>query len=205
MTAKSKILSQIYKKEQCLQKRKRKINPAFTKAIRTAKLIRACAAFMPADRSRFYRLSTFILHHVIQKDGRDPTGERQICAQDLKVFEGYEFNPEKPLHRYMPADVHISIKNTIQLSIPQPAFIWPEDGNFCKIIVLAVKIDLQSFTTITSIAGSPWINRNDITVSPVCIEIDRQCPLLIAIGINFTNNRTRPLSYSSVKIAAVIL
>lgn len=205
MTAKSKILSQLCKKEQCLPKRKRNINPAFIDAIRMAKLINACAAFMPADRSRFYRLSKFMLHQVIQKGGQHVAGERQICAQDLKALEGYEFNPEKPLYEYMPADIHIAVRNTIHLSIPPPAFTWPEDSNFCKLIVLAVKIDLPSFTTITTTSGSSWIPRSDLPASPIHIEITRQSPLLIAIGIGFTNNTALPLSCSSVKIAAVII
>lgn len=203
MTAKSKLLSLRHNKKKPLKTSKRKLNPEFTTAIRTAKLIRVCAAFMQPDRSRFHRLAKFILHQIIHADTIHNPGERQILIQHLNAFEGYEFDPDHPVSIYLPADIITSIENKITIFIPSPQFIWPENAKFCKIILLGVAIDFQSFTTKTETGYTEWITRNDWAIPHVYIEINNNHPLFIVIGIAYTNYKTSVTTCQAVKIIAV--
>lgn len=204
MSAKREILSSRYKQTFSFPKGKRKINPEFTSAIRAAKLIRTCAEMMPPDRNRFYRLSKFILHDVIHKDTEQMPGERKIYTQHLTVFEGYEFDPDHAFLMYMPADIFISVKNTIHISIPKPIIHWPQDCAYCKIMVRGVKVDFHSFTTVTESVNSSWIKKHELPVLPIHIEIGRQSPLFVAIGIAYANSENAPISCRAVRILAII-
>lgn len=183
---------------------KRKINPEFTTAIRAAKMIRVCAANMPPDRSRFHRLAKFILHHVIQADILHQPGERQLLRQHLKVFEGYEFDPAVPVSTYLKGDITLSKNDIISVTIPFPEIIYPEHACFCKIILLGVGADLQTFTTTTMhTAATSWIALNDEPRQPVYLEICNDHPLFIALGIAYANNEAVSTICQSVKIIAV--
>lgn len=175
------------------------MNPEFTTAIRAAKLIKVCAAFMPPDRKRFYRLSKFILHHVIHADMHHKIGERMLLTENLQVFKNYEFDPGHPLEKYMPGEI-ILHKNGI--SIPQPKIIWPANTSYCKIFLIGVSIDFQAFTTNSLTQSTEWLTQDH---DPISLEIANTHALLTAIGIAFTNNKHMPVNCQAVKIIDVNL
>ncbi|SFW91085.1 hypothetical protein [Chitinophaga sancti] len=200
MTTKNKIFPLNPPKKTSKKPNKRTINPEFTTAIRAAKLIRVCAAFMAPDRQRFYRLSKFILHQVIHADTCHPIGERQILHEHLKVFENYAFDPDHPLEKYLPADIITSVDNKISISIPQPAINWPAQSLYYKIFLLGVSIDFQAFTASSVSQSTEWLTQD---TAPIHLEIDNTCSLLIAIGIAFSNNKTTVATCKAVKIICV--
>lgn len=203
MPAKSKLLLHLHNKKSQKKIPKRTLNPEFTTAIRAAKLIRVCAALMKPDRSRFHRLAKFILHHVIHADTFHKTGERQILIENLKVFEGYEFDPDHQVSNYIPAGIITGIENKITLTIPCAGIRWPVHTAYCKITLLGVGIDLASHTS-TSVSGSTaWIARSDLQAGPVYIEINNDQPLFVAIGVAYTNDKASAITCQAVKIIDV--
>lgn len=203
MTSKSVLLSLRCVKKTPGKTTNRKLNPEFTTAIRAAKLINVCAAGMQPDRNRYYRLTKFILHHVIHADTGHERGERQIMLRHLQVFEGYEFDPAHPLSNYIPSAIITYMSHKIRVSIPCRLSAWPEDASFLKIILLGVVIDFHSFTTATASGCTGWIATNHVQTSPVFIEIANNQPVLIVLGLAYTNNKEVAVTCQAVKIIAV--
>gem|GEM_PF-2548518 len=180
-------------------KNKRIMNPEFTTAIRGAKLIKVCAALMPPDRKRFYRLSKFILHHVIHADVHHKIGERMLLTENLQVFKNYEFDPDHPFEKYMPGEI---ILHESSISIPQLKISWPLNNSYCKIFLVGVSIDFQAFTTSSVIQSSEWLTRDSDSIN---LELKNTNVHLIAIGIAFTKNKSLPVHCQAVKIIDVHL
>lgn len=201
MPAKSKLLLLLHNKKPQKEVPKRTLNPEFTTAIRGAKLIRVCAALMKPDRSRFHRLAKFILQHVIHADTFHKTGERQILIENLKIFEGYEFDPDHQVSNYLPAGIITSIDHKITFTISR--IRWPVHSSYCKIILLGVGINLASYTSSTASGSTAWIASSDLQLPPVCIAINNYQPLFIAIAVAFTNDKASAITCQAVKIIVV--
>ncbi len=175
------------------------MNPEFTTAIRAAKLIKVCAAFMLPDRKRFYRLSKFILHHVIHADRHHKIGERMLLPENLQLFKNYEFDPDHPFEKYMSGEI---ILHDNSLSIPQPKISWPPNTPYCKIFLIGVSIDFQAFTTNSITQSTVWLTQDN---APISLAIENTHAQLTAIGIAFTNNKHMPVNCQAVKIIDVNL
>jgi hypothetical protein len=222
MQNKNRISSTLIKKKRPRKNTKRKINPEFTTAIRAAKMIRVCAASMQPDRNRFYRLTRFILHNVIQADKAHQPGERKLLLQHLQVFKDYEFSQDVPLSRYLKGEMTLSIQDKIGIRIQFPELTFPENHPFCKIMLLGVGIQIGSFST-TSIHSdiTPWLtmdeqlppainpeqqsctNSHQQPPASIYLEITNDHPLFIVLGIAFADNSAAGMTCQAVKIIAV--